>query len=200
MKAIVVGYSGTIGKLVFNALISRGHDVIAVAQKSGDFKVDIRQSESVTELFEKIGRFDALVCCAGKAYFGPFEEMTLDDFYTGFDYKVMGQVHLVKIGLNYINPGGSFTLTTGITCDDPIPYGTGLAMANGALNAFVKNTAINISNGVRINAVSPGLLKNAVERLGQFFPGHTPVEPYRVVDGYIKSVEGKINGEIIRIY
>ncbi len=200
MKVVVVGFTGTIGGNVYKALIARGHDVIGVAQNSGDYKADIRQAESVHEMFNKIETFDALVCCAGKAYFGPFEQMTLDDFYIGFDYKVMGQINLVKIGLEYISSGGSFTLTTGITSDDPIPYGTGLAMANGALNAFVKTAAINLPRGVRINSVSPGLLKPSVEKIGQYFPGHTPVEPSRVVNAYIKSVEGKITGQVIRVY
>lgn len=34
----------------------------------------------------------------------------------------MGQVNLVLIGLNYINKGGSFTLTSGVVSHDPIRF------------------------------------------------------------------------------
>ncbi|MDD2563956.1 MAG: short chain dehydrogenase [Salinivirgaceae bacterium] len=199
MRIVVIGANGTIGRVVYNKLIDKGYDVTEVYHSSGDYRVDIRQPESIQELFKKTGKHDAIVSCVGKAYFGSFNEMTLEDYYTGFEHKVMGQVALVKIGIEYLNPGGSFTLTTGITCDDPIPYGTGLAMANGALNAFVKNTAINLENDIRINAVSPGLLELSAEKLGSFFPGHTPVPTSKVINAYLKSIEGKITGQIIRV-
>ena len=199
MHIVLIGASGTIGSVVYNELINRGHEVTEVTHSSGEYKVDIRQQESIQDLYSKIAPFDALVSCVGKAYFGSFNEMSLDDFYTGFEHKVMGQVALVKIGLKYIKQRGSFTLTSGITCDDPIPHGTGLAMANGAINAFVQNTAINMQNGIRINAVSPGLLELSANKLGEFFPGHNPVSTKKVVNAYIKSIEGKITGQIIRV-
>ncbi len=34
--------------------------------------------------------------------------------------KLKGQINLVLLGLDYVNDGGSFTLTTGILMDDPI--------------------------------------------------------------------------------
>jgi NAD(P)-dependent dehydrogenase (short-subunit alcohol dehydrogenase family) len=199
MRIILVGFNGTIGGVVFNELIKRGHDIIGVGHSKGEFRVDIRQPDSIQDMFTKIGKFDALVSCVGKAYFGDFEDMAIEDFYTGFENKVMGQVSLVKFGLPFINKGGSFTLTTGITCDDPIPFGTGLAMANGALNAFVLNASINLKNDVRINAVSPGLLDLSAGKLGTFFPGHVPVLSSRVVSAYVKSIEGAITGQVIRV-
>ena len=199
MRIVLIGVNGTIGGLVYNQLIGQNHDVVGVGFSQGEYRVDIRKPESVHTMFSHIGKFDALVSCVGKAYFGSFEDMELDDFYTGFENKVMGQVSLVKIGLAYINPYGSFTITTGITCDDPIPNGTGLAMANGALNAFVQTAAINLKNNIRINAVSPGLLELSASKLGQYFPGHTPVSSKKVVNAYLKSIEGKITGQIIRV-
>ncbi len=199
MRILLIGFNGTIGGVVYNTLIQKGHDVIGIGHSKGEYRVDIRQPDSIQDLFAKTGPFDALVSCVGKAYFGSFDEMSLEDFYTGFENKVMGQVSLVKLGLPFINKGGSFTLTTGITCDDPIPFGTGLAMANGALNAFVLNAAINLKNDVRINAVSPGLLDLSAGKLGSFFPGHVPVASSRVVSAYLKSIEGSINGQIIRV-
>ena len=117
----------------------------------------------------------------------------------GIRKKMMGQINLVMIGKEFIHDNGSFTLTSGILAEDPIPKGTGFSMVNGALHGFVTGAAIELSRGIRINVVSPGVVEDA-EELFPFFPGHNPVSMERVVSGYVKSVEGKINGEIIRIY
>jgi hypothetical protein len=48
--------------------------------------------------------------------------------------------------------------------------------------------------------VSSGLVEDAVEKYEAYFPGHNPIPMYKVINGYVKSVEGKGNGEIIRMY
>jgi hypothetical protein len=52
---------------------------------------------------------------------------------------------------------------------------------------------------VRVNAVSAGLVEDSYEKYKDFFPGHNPVSMGKVVDGYLKSIEGKITGQIIRV-
>ncbi len=56
----------------------------------------------------------------------------------------MGQVNLVLIGQHYINPKGSFTLTSGALADDPIVMGANISTMNGAINGFVKGAAIEL--------------------------------------------------------
>jgi|GEM_PF-4887825 len=69
------------------------------------------------------------------------------------------------------NDGGSFTLTTGIMMDDPIPQGASAAMANSGVKAFVKSAAIEMPRGIRINSVSPNVLVESLDKYGDFFPG-----------------------------
>lgn len=76
---------------------------------------------------------------------------------------------------------------------------TSAAMVNGAIHSFVKAASLEVENGIRINAVSAGLVEDAVEKYQDYFPGHSPVPMEKVVNGYLKSIEGKINGHIIRI-
>ena len=73
----------------------------------------------------------------------------------------MGQVNVVRIGMNYLNHGGSFTLTTGILADDPVVLTTKAAMANGGIHSFVQAAALEMKNDTRINVVSPGLVVDA---------------------------------------
>jgi NAD(P)-dependent dehydrogenase (short-subunit alcohol dehydrogenase family) len=140
------------------------------------------------------------VCTAGDAKWDAFEQMAEDDFYVGLKSKLMGQVNLVRIGQRFLNDGGSFTLTTGILADDPVMMTTSAAMVNGGIHSFVRAAALELKRGMRINAVSSGLVEDAVDRYGAYFPGHNPIPMKKVVNGYVKSVEGKGTGRVIRIY
>jgi NAD(P)-dependent dehydrogenase (short-subunit alcohol dehydrogenase family) len=197
MKILLIGGNGTIGRTVKANLAAR-HEVIIAGRKSGDILVDIADSKSIEQMFEALGKVDAVVNIAGEAKWDLFENLSEEDFYIGIRSKLMGQVNLVRIGRGYINPGGSITLTTGILADDPVAMTTSAAMVNGAIHSFVKAVVLEL-NHIRVNAVSAGLVEDAYEKYKDFFPGHNPVSMKKVVNGYIKSVEGKINGEIIRV-
>ena len=112
----------------------------------------------------------------------------------------MGQVNLVRIGQNYLNKGGSFTLSTGILADHPVVMTTSAAMVNGGIHSFAKAVALELKNEQRINVVSSGLVEDAVEIYEDYFPGHNPIPMSKVVNGYVKSVQGKETGKIIRMY
>jgi hypothetical protein len=112
----------------------------------------------------------------------------------------MGQVNLVRIGQDYLNAGGSFTLTTGILADHPVLQTTSAALVNGGIHSFVKAVSLEIKNEIRINVVSPGLVEDSAEKYGEYFPGHIPVPMKKVIAAYVESVEGDSTGKIIRIY
>ena len=199
MKILIVGGNGTIGKKVSDHF-ARKHEVINGGRNSGDVAVDIADSASIEAMFEAIGNVDAVVCIAGEAKWAAFDSMTEEDFYIGLRSKLMGQVNLVRVGRNYLNPGGSFTLTTGILADHPVPLTTSAAMVNGGIHSFVKAAALELDHGTRINVVSSGLVEDAVEKYERYFPGHNPIPMQKVINGYVRSVEGRGTGEIIRMY
>lgn len=199
MKILLIGGTGTIGSKVAERF-SRDHEVIVAGRKSGDVSVDITDAESIQTMFEQVGQLDAVVCIAGEAKWAAFETMSEEDFYIGIRSKLMGQVNLVRIGREYLAPGGSFTLTTGILADHPVKQTTSAALVNGAIHSFVKAAELEMENGQRINVVSAGLVEDAVDRYQSYFPGYNPIPMRKVVNGYVKSVLGKITGEIIRIY
>ena len=199
MKILIIGGKGTIGKKV-SSHFSKDHAVLIGGRNSGDVQVDIADSESIKAMFESNANIDAVVCIAGEAKWAAFNTMTEEDFYIGLRSKLMGQVNLVRIGQDYLNAGGSFTLTTGILADDPVMLTSSPAMVNGGIHSFVKAAAMEMKNGHRINVVSSGLVEDALDKYEDYFPGHNPIPMHKVVNGYVKSVQGKGNGEIIRIY
>jgi NAD(P)-dependent dehydrogenase (short-subunit alcohol dehydrogenase family) len=198
MKILIIGGNGTIGRKV-NAHFSQENETIIVGKTKGDLIADIAESNSLKNMFEKIGKLDAIICAAGEAKWAPFDEMTEDDFHIGINSKLMGQVNLVRIGKDYLNPGGSITLTTGILADDPVHMTTSAAMVNGGIHSFVKAAALELRN-LRINVVSSGLVEDAVDKYRDYFPGHNAIPMDKVVNGYIRSVQGLGTGDVIRIY
>ena len=199
MKILIIGGKGTIGKKV-SAHLSKKHEIISAGRSSGDVTVDIEDSGSIKAMFESTGNFDAIVCIAGEAKWAVFQDLAEDDFYIGLRSKLMGQVNLVRIGQDYLNRGGSFTLTTGILADHPVVMTTSPAMVNGAIHSFVKAAALELKNEIRINVVSSGLVEDAVEKYEAYFPGHNPIPMTKVINGYVRSIEGKRSGEVITMY
>ena len=197
MKILIIGGNGTIGKKVTERL-SKTHEVLVAGRKSGDYHIDFSDSTSITTMFEQIGPLDAVVCIAGEAKWDKFDNLSEDDFYIGIKSKLMGQVNTVRIAKNYLNDGGSITLSTGILADDPVDMTTSAAMVNGAIHSFVKAVILEL-NSIRINVVCSDLVEDSFEKYKDYFPGNTPVPMYKIVDAYMKCVEGKINGRILRI-
>ncbi|WP_336716862.1 short chain dehydrogenase [Chryseobacterium mucoviscidosis] len=199
MKILIIGGNGTIGKTVA-AHFKENNEVVIAGRNSGDVTVDIADSHSIKEMFEKIGKLDAIICVAGEAKWADFKDLTEEDYYIGLKSKLMGQVNLVRIGKDYLNSNGSITLSTGILADDPVVQTASAAMVNGGIHSFVQAAALELENGIRLNVVSSGMVEDAYEKYRDYFPGHNPIPMKKVINGYVRSVNGKGNGEVIRIY
>ena len=196
MRIVVIGAQGDIGRAACAELAGR-HEIIKAGRSSGDIRVDITERASIDEMYREAGKVDAVISAVGDVHFGALTDFTEDQFMLGLTHKVMGQVNVVLAGLQTLNAGGSFTLTSGVLDRDPVRQATGAATANGALGGFVKRAAIEMPKGLRINVVSPGLLDVSVPRYGSFFRGHEPVSSKRVGLAYAKSVEGALTGQVI---
>lgn len=199
MKILLIGASGTIGTRVHDAL-SKKHEVLKASRAGADVEVDITDADSIKEMYQKVENIDAVICAAGPAKFAPFSEMTEEDVYVGIRGKMMGQVNLVRIGQKYLNDDGSFTLTTGVLADDPIAGSAAVSLVNGGVNSFAIASAQELTRGMRINVVCPTVVEDSVEAYGDWFAGFNPASMARVVNGYVRSVEGLITGQIIKIY
>lgn len=199
MKIVLIGGHGTIGKRVAAALAQR-HEVITAGRNSGDIRVDIASASSIEQMFRELKTVDACICTAGTGYYGDFQTMTQEHMLPGISNKLMSQVNLVLIGKQYLSEGGSFTLTSGIAAEHPAKNGATVAMLNGAVNSFVLAAAQELKKDQRINAVSPGLVEDSFERYGALFPGYNLAPMHKVANAYVLSVEGAVNGKILKVY
>lgn len=199
MKVMVIGASGTVGRGITDEL-SRDCEIIRVGKTQGDLHVDMTDEASVKTLFEHSGSVDGVIIAAGEVHFGPLGEMTSAQFNTGLQNKLLGQARLVLIGQHYLKPGGSFTLTTGILTQHPVRAGLNATVVNAALEGFVMAAANELTNGLRINAVSPTVLTEALDSYGPFFPGFESVSASRVALAYRRSLMGVETGKVYRVW
>lgn len=193
MRILVVGPTGTIGKAVVAAL-QREHEVLP-ASRNSEIEVDIVYPESILTMYEKVGRVDAVVSAAGEARFAPLANLTDADFKFSVGNKLMGQVNLVRLGLDFVNDGGSFTLTSGVLARSPMPGSAAISLVNAGLNGFVRAAALEMPRGIRINVVSPPWITDTLRSLGMDpAPG---IPPEAAAQLYAGSVLGKQTGEVI---
>jgi NAD(P)-dependent dehydrogenase (short-subunit alcohol dehydrogenase family) len=118
MKFIVVGSTGLIGSYVAKTLSKYG-TVVGVSRTT-DIKVDVKDPASIKAMYEKVGKVDAVASCIGKVVYKPITEISYDDYLISFKDKALGQVELVRVGIDYLTDGGSFTLMTGVLARDTV--------------------------------------------------------------------------------
>ncbi|POZ61318.1 short chain dehydrogenase [Chromobacterium alticapitis] len=198
MKILLVGASGTVGRAIRQAL-SR-HQILTAGRHSGDLRVDITDSASVSKMFEQAGRLDAIVSATGNLHFGPLSEMSAADFRVGLENKLLGQIDLALTGQHYLNDGGSITLTSGIVSAHPIRHGANATAVNRALEGFAAAAALELTRGQRINVVSPNVLQESWEGFAPYFPGFEAIPAARAALAYVRSVEGIANGQTLTVW
>ena len=196
MKFLVVGSTGLIGSYVAKTLSK--HGTVVGVSRTTQISVDVKDPASIKAMYEKVGKVDAVASCIGKVAFKPVAELTYEDYLMGLKDKALGQVELVRAGIDFLNDGGSFTLMTGVLARDPIPAGSVAALANGAIESFTLAAAIDLPRGLRINTVSPNVLVEATSYHASF-PGFHQVSAQSVADAYVKSILGKQTGQIYKL-
>ncbi|WP_421315383.1 short chain dehydrogenase [Aeromonas veronii] len=200
MKTVIlIGAQGKMGQAALSGL---GKHKVITASRSGegcDFQVDITSRESIERLYQNVGSLDAVVNTAGYCEYAPFGEMSDEQWQTTIQSKLMGQINLVNIGLNYINQGGSFTLISGILNIKPIPLAIADATTSGAIDTFVQCVAHELPRGIRINVVNPTVLEEAWDVYGEMMPGFQPVPGALVGKAFERSVDGFITGQVLYV-
>jgi NAD(P)-dependent dehydrogenase (short-subunit alcohol dehydrogenase family) len=195
MRILLVGATGTIGEAVAAALGDR-HEVIRASRSNAEEQVDLGDPESIRDLFSRVGPVDAVVSAAGQAAFKPLDDLVDEDFEFSLGNKLMGQVNLVRYGLDSVADGGSVTLTSGVLAERP-ELGTGaISLVNAGLEGFARAAALEAPRGIRVNVVSPPWVTETLEAMGRPLEGGLPAAT--VATAYVRSVEGTDSGQVLQ--
>jgi NAD(P)-dependent dehydrogenase (short-subunit alcohol dehydrogenase family) len=195
MRILVVGATGTIGRAVVEALSKAGHDVVGATSKSTPLTVDISDPRSITSLYSRVGKVDAVVSAVGAARFKPLAELADEDFAFSLRNKLMGQVNLVRYGMEHVNDRGSFTLTSGILARTPMPGSGAVSLVNAGLEGFTRAAALEAPRGIRVNIVAPPWVTETLAKLGMDTSIGLSAET--VARAYVESVTGSRSGVVI---
>lgn len=194
MNVLVVGGTGTIGSAVVDALPD-AHDVTVAGHTSGEVQVDLADPDSIEQLYDAVGPQDAVLSCAGEAVFGALDELSDDDFALSLSNTLMGQVNLVRRGLDAVRDGGVFTLTSGVLSQEPAPGSAAISLVNAGVEGFVRAAALEMPREIRVNVVSPPWVAETLEAMGEDPEAGLPAAT--VAEAYLQSLEGDMTGETI---
>jgi len=199
MRILLVGADGAIGSAV-EAELGKKHEIIRAGRSRGDIRIDISSEASISRVFEETLRLDGVIAAAGELHFGPLTDMTSAQLAFGINSKLLGQVNLARFAAKYLADGGFVTLVSGIIGEQPVAGGAIAALVNAAIEGFVLGASVNMPRGIRINAVSPGIVTETKDKYAPLFDGFEPVPARRVAVAYARSVEGAQTGQVYRVF
>jgi NAD(P)-dependent dehydrogenase (short-subunit alcohol dehydrogenase family) len=103
----------------------------------------------------------------------------------------------VRLGLESVSDGGSFTLTSGILAQEPAPGGAALSLVNAGLEGFTRAAALDLPRGVRINVVSPPWVSETLIAMGRDPAEGLPAAT--VARAYLASLEQDMQGQVLDV-
>jgi NAD(P)-dependent dehydrogenase (short-subunit alcohol dehydrogenase family) len=174
--AVVTGASQGIGAGILQAFRDRNYRVVATSRSIkpvADSDVvtvqgDIGARDTAERVFkaalERFGRVDTLVNNAGMFMAKPFTAYSQDDYAIYLSTNVTGFFCMTQRALELMGKQGRghiVTITTSLVDQPMSSVPAALAsLTKGALSAATKALAIEYATtGIRVNAVSPGIIK-----------------------------------------
>jgi NAD(P)-dependent dehydrogenase (short-subunit alcohol dehydrogenase family) len=149
-------------------------------------------------MFGQLTNLDAVVCTVGVAAYAPLFKLSDADFEAGLHNKLMGQVNLIRFGVESLANRGSFTLTGGLASRKPFESGGALiSTCNAALEGFVRAASRELPRNIRLNVVAPGWVR---ETLMQLKMDPTPGVPAITVGKkYLEVIQGSMTGQVLDV-
>jgi NAD(P)-dependent dehydrogenase (short-subunit alcohol dehydrogenase family) len=173
---VITGASQGIGAGILQAFRDKNCRVVATSRSIGpvaDADVvtvqgDVGARDTAEKVFktalERFGRVDTLVNNAGMFMAKPFTAYSQDDYAVYLSTNVTGFFHMTQRALELMSKQGHghiVTITTSLVDQPMSSVPAALAsLTKGALSAATKALAIEYAKtGIRVNAVSPGIIK-----------------------------------------
>jgi NAD(P)-dependent dehydrogenase (short-subunit alcohol dehydrogenase family) len=181
---IITGASSGIGLALVEAYLTRGYNVVGNGRSTerlqdaadklgnpinfltvaGDIAQPTTAERIINEGLGRFGRIDTLVNNAGIFTAKPFSQFSLSDWENNISTNLAGFFHISQRAIRNMEQQGSghvVQITTSLV-DQPMKGVPSVlaSLTKGGLNAATKSLAIEYaSSNIRINAVSPGIIK-----------------------------------------
>jgi NAD(P)-dependent dehydrogenase (short-subunit alcohol dehydrogenase family) len=221
--AIITGASQGIGAGLVKAYRDRSYRIVATSRSikqggdpdvvavAGDIGDPATAERVVKEAISRFGRVDTLVNNAGIFISKPFTDYTIDDFRSKIWTNLAGFFHITQRAAAEMLKQGSghiVNITTSLT--DQAVAGVPTALANltkGGINSATKALAIEYAaKGIRVNAVSPGVIKTPMHpaETHEFLAALHPMKRLGDIRDIVEAVlylesAGFVTGEILHV-
>jgi NAD(P)-dependent dehydrogenase (short-subunit alcohol dehydrogenase family) len=221
--AVITGASQGIGAALVQGFRNRNYSVVAISRSikpSTDASIVTVQGDvadpktadlALRKALDQFGRVDTLVNNAGMFMAKPFTMYSNEDYAAYIATNVTGFFYMTRAAIDAMqkkSSGHVVTITTSLV-DQPMTSVPSVlaSLTKGALNAATKSLAIECAgSGVRVNAVSPGIIKTPMHpaeahpALARLHPMGRMGEISDVVDGvmYLDSAQF-VTGEVLHI-
>ena len=175
--AVITGASQGIGAELVKSYRERGYRVVATARSikpvddagilavAGDIADPATARCVIAEGVAKFGRIDTLVNNAGIFMAKPFTSYTAEDYAANIGVNLTGFFHITQLAIAEMEKnGGGHVISITTTLTDHAISGVPSVLASltkGGLSAATKSLAVEYAKrGIRVNAVSPGVIKS----------------------------------------
>ncbi|WP_285114280.1 SDR family oxidoreductase [Leifsonia sp. fls2-241-R2A-40a] len=205
--AVITGASQGIGAGLVEGYLSLGYAVVANSRTieprdeenlvtvAGDISDPQVATRIIETAIDRFGRVDTLVNNAGIFIAKPFTDYTQEDFDAAISINVGGFFHITQKAIADMLPRGlghvvNITTTLQENANSNVPSALA-SLTKGGLASAVKSLAIEYADrGIRVNAVSPGIIKTPMhaEENHEFFAGLHPVRQMGTIDDIVRGV------------
>jgi NAD(P)-dependent dehydrogenase (short-subunit alcohol dehydrogenase family) len=130
----------------------------------GDITDPASVRATVTRTITALGRIDILVNNVGVSNPKPFLEHTLDDIDRSLDVNLRGMLHVTRlVAENMVAAGGGTVVNvSSVASYEPCTGSAVYGASKGAINTVTRYLAHELApRGIRVNAVSPGLMASS---------------------------------------
>jgi NAD(P)-dependent dehydrogenase (short-subunit alcohol dehydrogenase family) len=172
---VLTGAAGGIGRATYTALTEDGWSVVAVDRRTDDelplTTCDITHLEDVRRLVgnvtERFGRVDALVNAAGAGTPVAFEDATDETWLRLFDTNLFGTVRICREFLPLLRKSewgypSIVNFTSQAAKTGGLLIGAPYSAAKAAVLCLTMSLAAELGpEGIRVNAVAPGIIETA---------------------------------------
>jgi 3-oxoacyl-[acyl-carrier protein] reductase len=163
-RYLIIAASSGIGAATGELLRSAGHEVVTTAREAGngdpDIVLDATDFEAVERAFAEAGRLDGVACFAGSMLLKP-AHLTSREQYDGIIAASLTTAFAtVRAAGRQLRSGGAVVLVSSAAAMAGLPNHDAIAAAKaGVIGLMLSSAASYASQGLRINAVAPGLTR-----------------------------------------
>jgi NAD(P)-dependent dehydrogenase (short-subunit alcohol dehydrogenase family) len=179
---VIAGASGTIGSSIAKRLVGAGKDVLLLGRNAeklaplaGELSqpyaaVDYQDAENLEQTIRNLARpaevVEGIVNAIGSILLKPLQSTSLEEFQDFLETNLITAFQMLKVGARLLSKsGGSIVLFSSAAAEIGMPNHEAIAAGKAGVIGLARSAAATLaSRDIRVNVVSPGLVRTELTR------------------------------------